>query len=120
MHQKQTQITDLKERITLLYPKVLNDKQGGYTTSWKSGKSLWAMIVRINSSTSIHESVLREAQSLPGMRYKIRIRAGHVVSLPGRVKWFEKILTITTKPNLDSSRCWIDFLACDVEKGDRG
>lgn len=116
MHHQKTQISDLKQRITFLHVNTQADGQGGSIITWKSGKTVWAIVTPIKESNYMRDAVRREAQDLAGIRYNIRIRAGYDILLPARVQWRGKILTITTKPQLDPSCCWFDFMACAAEE----
>ncbi len=116
MISKKTQISDLKQRITLLGAKLENDDLGGYISTWVPADTIWASVTPIDESISMHDSVRGEAKSPAGVRYKIRIRAAYKLSLPARVQLRDKMLTVTTLPRLDPSRCWLDFMACDIQE----
>ncbi len=113
---KKTEAGDLKERIRLLYRMFQDDGLGGHIATWSPGAEVWAVLVPLKQSRTAHESILSEARSPNLTCYQVRIRVGPVFGHPVRVQWGQRVLTVTTKPNIDPTHCWIDFLACEIRE----
>lgn len=106
-------IGDLRERLTLLSPVLVDDGQGGQTISdWTDGDEVAAAVVPVGSRESI---ALGGQQASLQVRITIRYRTG--VSSPMRVRRGrdQQVYELMGPPrDVDGRRRWLELDASEV------
>jgi head-tail adaptor len=101
-----THIEELRDRVTLLKRKVVEEPDGRFIESWMEGDRVWAQVIPCLGRELYGE----EWNALKPIQNKYKIIMRYRGSRFGRVQWEKKILTLLCPPLADSRRQWMTCL----------
>lgn len=106
-----TRIQELRNRVTLLKRRVVEEQDGSFTESWEEGDSVWAQVIPCMGREAFGE----------GWNTVTPIRAKYKVTMRFRKIRFARenvILALLCPPLIDQRRQWMVCLMYAMGEGD--